>query len=321
MIVITGASGFIASVLLAYLNEQNRTDIILVDNFDLPHKFQNIAWKRYEKMIRRNEIRNFLSNHTSQVEAIIHLGAKAGYIHDSWDALKDDYTKEFRWYWNFCIENQKSFIYASTGAVYGSGAFGFKDDLATSLRLTPQHPYAQIKLETDNWCLSQESQPPFWAGLRISNVYGPNEYHKGENASIIHKAYNEILLGGKKKLFASARPDFEDGSMVRDYIYVKDVAKVISFLLFHTNISGIYNVGSGVGTTYKEAINQVFTMLEITPQYEFVEIREELKNTFPYYTKLDISKLQEAGYQEDFFSIEKGIKEYIVRYLKRGEFY
>ncbi len=321
MIVITGGVGFIGSVFLSFLNEKNIRDTVLIDDFSKPEKFHNLSWKYYGDTIDRKNQNSFLENHAEQIQAIVHLGSKAGYLHSNWEELNHDIQKNFKDLWRFCTKNRIPLIYASSASVYGSGEHGFKDDIETALKLSLSHPYSAMKAQLDIWALQQSEQPPFWAGLRMPNVYGPNEYHKKANASLIFKAYNQILMNGKMKLFASDRSGFEDGGMLRDYIYVKDVAKVIWFLLDSKPKSGIYNVGTGRSVSFKEAVSQVFYALEQEPVYEFEPIREELKDSLPYEIYLDIDKLKSIGYHEKFYSIEEGVRDYVLNYLKRGEFY
>lgn len=321
MIVITGAAGFIGSGLVAYFNEKKIMDAVLVDNFETPFRYRNLAWKYYSQTVEREEMKQFLIDNVQDIDAVIHLGAKSGYMHDNWIQQKVDFMETHQWLWNFCAKNFKPFIFASSGAVYGDGTKGFKDDIETSLSLSPGHPYAQMKLEADNWSLVQEIQPPFWAALRMANVYGPNEYHKMSNASIIYKGYNEILSYNSMRLFASDRPEYEHGGMQRDFIYVKDVVKMISFLLESRPESGIYNIGSGEAKSFKQVTDIIFDELMISPRYEFEPVAESLREAFPYRVELDIYKLRNAGYNAAIAGIDKGVRDYLEKYLMKGEFY
>lgn len=321
MIVITGAAGFIGSALVAYLNEKKIYNTVLVDNFDTPFRFRNLAWKHYSKTISRTELKPFLIDNHKDIESIIHLGAKSGYMHDGWEQQKIESLELHQFLWEFSVKNNSSFIYASSGSVYGDGSMGYSDDDLTTFQLRPAHPYAQIRLEIDQWTLSQKQSPPFWAGLRMSNVYGPNEYHKMANASIVFKAYNEILSYDNMRLFASDKKEYEDGGMKRDFIYVKDVVKIIYFFIKNHPKSGIYNVGSGQSESYKSMVDHVFKELGMHPKYEFEPIPEVLKENFPYDVDFPIQKLITAGYHQEISSAEVAIKEYLEKYLMKGEFY
>ncbi|MCO5231170.1 MAG: NAD-dependent epimerase/dehydratase family protein [Chitinophagales bacterium] len=321
MIVITGASGFIASALIAYLNEKNIRDIVLVDNFSIPERHKNIAWKYYLQIVEREDFFTFLEHNYTDIQCIVHLGTKSGYIHNDWKKNSEEILDTHKKLWKFCALKNIKLIYASSGAVYGDGALGFKDDNLTTFDLNPSHPYARVKLEIDQWSLHEKDSPPFWYGLRMSNVYGPNEYHKGANASIVLKAYFEILEKQSMTLFTSFLPDIADGDMSRDFIYVKDVIKIIAFFIDKHPDSGIYNLGTGWNVSYNDVVNAVFEILEIKPQILYHAISSDLKNNFPAHVALDIQKLRDAGYEESMFSIQDGVKDYVKKYLKRGEFY
>lgn len=321
MIVITGAAGFIGSAMVAYLNEKKVMDAILIDRFDTPFRFKNLSWKHYGQTIERECLRDELEKIRGSVDAIIHLGAKAGYIHEHWEQEKKDFLDLHQWLWNYCVKQDIPYIYASTGAVYGDGTKGFRDDEDTTYKLDNLHPYAQIRLEADLWSLEQKIQPPFWAALRMSNVYGPNEYHKMSNASLVYKAYNEILSYHTMRLFASDHPDFMDGGMTRDYIYVKDVVKMIYFLLECRPSSGIYNLSTSQERSFKNVCDLVFRELMIPARYEFEPILDSLKGRFPYKVSIPNEKLMKAGYEQPIMTLEEGVEDYIQKYLSRGEFY
>ena len=321
MIVITGAAGFIGSALLSFLNENKVYDTVLVDDFSNPSRHRNIAWKHYGKIVERMNLKQFLEEESDKIDAIVHLGAKSGYLHDNWEQYESDFKAHFQNLWKFCSEQQKVFIYANSGSVYGNGKEGFREDDETTARLNPLHIYARMRLEQDCWALAQQLAPKHWYGMRISNVYGPNEYHKASNSSLIYKGYNQILMKKIVKLFASDHPDYEDGGMLRDYIYIKDVVKVIWFFLSQKPASGIYNVGSGEAVSFKEIMDVVFKELEVESKYEYEPIIQELKGKFPYHIQLDISKLRAAGYNEEMTPISEGVKDYIQCYLKKGDFY
>lgn len=321
MIVITGAAGFIGSALVAYLNEQKIYNAVLVDNFDTPFRLRNLSWKIYGQTIERQTIKDYLLKHSEEVEAVVHLGAKSGYMHEHWDVEKKNFMELHQWLWQYCYTHQKRYLYASSGAVYGDGQLGFSDDDTTTFQLKPQHPYAQMRLEVDQWSLRQEKQAPTWVALRMSNVYGPNEYHKMNNASIVYKAYNEILSYNNMRLFASDRSDIEDGGMTRDFIYVKDVVKIIYHFLTQPVESGVYNVSIGEELSFKDICKLVFKELMIPVRFEFEPILESIKSNFPYQVSMPNERLRASGYTEKILTPAEGVPDYINKYLLKGEFY
>jgi ADP-L-glycero-D-manno-heptose 6-epimerase len=321
MIVITGAAGFIGSVLISYLNEVGIYDAVPVDDFSPAIKMQNLAWKHHATPLSRDAFFSWMETHQEAISAIVHLGGKAGYFHEGWEQHRREFLEQSQSLWNFCTKHRLPFLYASSGAVYGMGESGFSDAHDVSLQLKAVHPYTQMRLDFDNWAIQQDSAPPFWAGLRMFNVYGPNEYHKGNNASIILKAYNEILLSGEKKLYASHRPEYVDGGMSRDFIYVKDIAAIIQFLLTQRPESGLYNVGTGEAHTFLELTKLIFKAMDQPEHIGFEPIPEGLRSAFPYFSKADISKLKLAGYTAPLRTIAAGTEEYIHKYLRRGAFY
>jgi len=321
MIIITGAAGFIGSAFISYLNERGIYDSVPVDHFSKPAKMQNLAWKHHADIVDTSNLMTFLRDKKSEVSAIIHLGGKSGYFHQDWDMHRTAHLELGTSLWQFCTDNNIPFLFASSGAVYGSGVMGFSDSATTSFALQPEHPYTKMRLDFDNWALQQEKSPPFWAALRMFNVYGPNEYHKGANASIIFKNYNSILTSGKVELFASHRNDIPNGGMKRDFVYIKDVVRMIYHLLKQQPESGIYNIGSGAARSFLDAANITFKALDLEDNISFHEMPESIRNVFPYYSEADISKLRSTGYQEPITSLEEGVSEYLGRFLKIGEYY
>jgi len=321
MIVVTGAAGFIGSYVVGKLNREGFKDIVLVDKYDDPLKFQNYQTKTYTEMVDRDQFFDWLAIHEKFVQIIIHLGARTdtiGQEPEIYQQLNLEYSQKI---WNACIQYGLPLVYASSASTYGDGQLGFNDDHSLIPKLKPLNLYAQSKHDFDRWALEQDRQPFFWAGLKFFNVFGPNEYHKNRMASVIFQAYNTISESGKMDLFRSHNPDFKDGEQARDFIYVEDVARVIMYFLNHRKDSGIYNVGTGEACTYLRLTEAVFKSMKFAENIGFVDTPDDLRGKYQYYTCADIRKLRSIGYNDPFFSLEEGIEDYVSNYLMPGSFY
>jgi ADP-L-glycero-D-manno-heptose 6-epimerase len=313
MIVVTGAAGFIGSCLIAKLNAENFNAIVAVDKFDNPIKNKNLEGKKILLQIDREDFLSWLDKNNEEVEFIFHLGARTDTTEFDMallERLNTNYTKEV---WKRCVAYQIPLVYASSAATYGLGEYGYKDDEEVIPKLKPLNPYGISKNEFDIWALRQEKKPLFWAGLKFFNVYGPGEYHKGRMASVVFHAYNQIKTSGKMKLFRSHNPDFKDGEQTRDFVYVKDVTSVCYFLMRHRKDSGIYNLGSGKARTFLDLVKSVFSTLNLEENITFIDTPEDIRDKYQYFTEADMSKLKSIGYTKPFYSLEEGVKEYVIR--------
>jgi len=318
MIVVTGAAGFIGSYVVGKLNRQGFRDVVLVDKYDDPLKFQNYHGKTYSEMVDRDNFFEWLAEHEKFVQIIIHLGARTdtvGQDPEIYQQLNLEYSQKI---WKACIQYGLPLIYASSASTYGDGQLGFDDNHDLISELKPLNLYAQSKQDFDYWALKQEVQPFFWAGLKFFNVFGPNEYHKERMSSVILQAFNTISETGKMNLFRSHHPEFKDGEQSRDFIYVEDVAKVILFFMNHRKDSGIYNVGTGEARTYLGLTKAVFKSIKKAENIGFIDTPDDLKGKYQYYTCANIQKLRSIGYQEKFMSLEDGIEDYVHNYLTPG---
>ena len=212
-------------------------------------------------------------------------------------------------------------MYASSAATYGSGELGYNDDHGIIEDLKPLNPYGVSKNEFDKWVLHQETHPPFWAGLKFFNVYGPNEFHKARMASMVFHSYNQIKKNGVVKLFRSHRPDFKDGEQLRDFIYVKDVIAVCFWLMQNKPASAIYNLGTGVARSFNDLAKASFAGMGLSPQISYVDTPEDIRDKYQYFTEAGMNKLKDAGYQTEFYSLEKGVDDYVRHYLSQNSFY
>ncbi len=329
MIVITGAAGFIGSVVADELNKKGRNDLILVDDFSKKQKERNYIDLKYNALVDRNDFFDWFKENHEDVDFVVHLGARTDTTEFDWNVfqrLNVDYTQTM---FLLCAEYHIPMVYASSAATYGNGELGYDDNHEVVEKLQPLNPYGRSKNEVDKWILKQEQQPPFWAGLKFFNVYGPNEYHKGRMASVIFHSYNQIKETGKVKLFRSHRPDFQDGQQLRDFIYVKDIASVIWFFIvnrqwttdngndtLNTSVkSGIYNLGTGKARSFYDLAANTFKAMGKEVNIEFIDIPEDIRDKYQYFTEANMTKLKTAGYDKDFTSLEDGVADYVKNYL------
>ncbi len=320
MIIVTGAAGFIGSCLLSELNNRGYNDIVLVDDFSRPEKKKNLEGKKFLAQVPRDRFFDWLGRNHSEISFIFHMGARtdtAEKDHAVFDHLNLNYSKTL---WNACVSFGIPLIYASSAATYGAGERGYDDSHSAVEHLTPLNPYGQSKQNFDHWALAQEGHPPFWAGLKFFNVYGPNEYHKNRMASAIFHLFNQAITGGVVRLFRSHQPEVKDGEQQRDFIYIKDVTDVCCYLMENRVDSGLYNLGSGRARSFLELAEIIFHTMNQKPDIRFVDTPESIRETYQYYTRADMEKLRGAGYHKPFYSLEEGIRDYINNYLKNGRY-
>jgi ADP-L-glycero-D-manno-heptose 6-epimerase len=321
MIVVTGAAGFIGSCLVSHLNKSGYTNIVAVDDFSREDKNENLVGKTLTAKVPRDGFIQWLKDYGDEVDFVFHIGARtdtAEFDKAIFDKLNLNYTKDV---WNICSEMKIPLVYASSAATYGLGEFGYKDDHSIVPKLKPLNPYGDSKNDFDKWMLHQDAQPPFWAGLKFFNVYGPNEYHKGRMASVIFHAFNQISKTGGMKLFRSHNPEYKDGEQLRDFVYVKDVVSVCLFLMENKPESAIYNLGSGKARTFLDLTKNSFKAMGKEENISFIDTPEDIRDKYQYFTEADMSKLIDAGYDKGFTSLEDGVKDYVTNYLIDGKYY
>lgn len=321
MIVVTGAAGFIGSCLVSFLNENRFYDLVLVDDFSPESRSHNIEGKRYQSLVDRRGFISWLEQNHRFVQFVFHIGARTDtteFRTEIFDELNLEYSKQV---WEKCVEFGLPLVYASSAATYGMGEHGYSDNHEIVSVLKPLNPYGVSKNEFDKWALLQDRKPYFWAGLKFFNVYGPNEYHKGRMASVIFHACNQIMETGRVKLFRSHNPDFADGGQMRDFIYVKDLIRVCYFLMHHRRNSGLYNLGTGKARTFNDLAKAVFDALNKPAQIEFMDTPEDIRDKYQYFTQADISRLRSIGYEDAFYSLEDGVKDYVQNYLINKNLY
>lgn len=321
MIVVTGSAGFISSCLVSKLNEEGITDLVLVDDFSNQEKERNYFNKQYKSLIHRDNISDFLEKNKSEIEFIFHLGARTDTTEFNkiiFDKLNLKYSKII---WNFCTENNIPLVYASSAATYGMGELGYDDNHEVIPNLKPLNPYGESKNDFDKWVLKQNETPPFWAGLKFFNVYGPNEYHKGRMASVVFHAFNQIKKAGEMKLFESHHPNYKNGEQKRDFVYVKDVTEVCWFLYKNQKHSGIYNLGSGKARTFLDLAKGVFKAMAKEENISFIPTPVDIRDKYQYFTEANMNKLKTIGYNKEFTKLEEGINDYVNNYLLLNKIY
>jgi ADP-L-glycero-D-manno-heptose 6-epimerase len=329
-IIVTGAYGFIGSCLVSFLNQQGFENLILVDEFDADEKELNLLHKKYLVRVERENLFDWLIKEKPVIDFVFHLGARTDtteFDYSVHQKLNVEYSQHV---WNYCTINNIPLVYASSAATYGEGEFGYDDNHDVVEQLHPLNPYGISKNEFDKWVLHQKDHPPFWAGLKFFNVYGPNEYHKARMASVIFHSFNQIKQNGKVKLFKSHKTGFENGEQLRDFVYVKDVVNVCYWLMQQTLGGfgtlqglqpGIYNLGTGTARSFNDLVKATFTGMNLQPVIEYFDMPEDIRDKYQYFTEAKMEKLINAGYTTPFFSLEEGVDDYVRHYLNTNLFY
>jgi ADP-L-glycero-D-manno-heptose 6-epimerase len=333
-IIVTGAAGFIGSCMVGYLNENGYENLILVDKFTQPEKEKNWKHKKYKYLVDREMLLEWLDESKKiKIDYVIHLGARTDTTEFDYKIHRElnfEYSQDV---WNYCTANNIPLIYASSAATYGAGELGYNDDNNLIDDLKPLNPYGVSKNEFDQWAIKQLNAPPFWAGLKFFNVYGPNEYHKKRMASVIFHSFNQIQNNGEVKLFKSHKEEFKDGEQLRDFIYVKDVVKVIFWMVNQSTIqdeqstanntfaSGIYNLGTGKARTFNDLVNATFSALQKDSKIIYNDMPDDIRDKYQYFTEATMLKLKHAGYTEPFTSLEEGVSDYVRNYLVTEKYY
>lgn len=315
MIVVTGAAGFISSCLVGELNKQGYNDIVVVDDFSRKDKQDNLVGKSLLAKIPRTDFFAWANDFKTEIDFVFHLGARTDtteFDKAIFDELNVKYSQDM---WNFCADNAIGLVYASSGATYGIGEFGYADNHEVIEKLVPLNPYGDSKNDFDKWAFRQTKAPPFWAGLKFFNVYGPNEYHKGRMASVILHAFNQISATGAMKLFASHNPAYKDGEQLRDFVYVKDVVSVCLFLMQNKPANGLYNLGTGQARTFLDLARATFKAMGKEPAISFIPTPEDIRDKYQYFTEAEMDKLKNAGYNKPFSTLEDGVSDYVKNYL------
>jgi ADP-L-glycero-D-manno-heptose 6-epimerase len=320
MIIVTGGAGFIGSAFVWKLNQEGIEDIVVVDRLGKTDKWKNLVNLHFVNYIHKDEFYDLIYNDTLsfEVEAIIHMGACSSTTERDADYLWQNnfaYTGQLA---EWALERNIRFIYASSAATYGDGKQGFSDDHSKTRELKPINMYGYSKQVFDLRVLRHSWEDKI-AGIKFFNVFGPNEYHKGDMTSVIFKAFNQIKETGKVRLFKSYLPQYPDGGQMRDFVYVKDCIDVLWWLFKNQDVNGIFNLGTGKARTWNDLISAVFAAMGTRQKIEYIEMPEPIRNQYQYFTQAEMDKLHSVGCPVSFSSMEDSVRDYVVNYLQKDD--
>lgn len=318
MIVVTGGAGFIGSAIVWKLNDLGHQNIIIVDELGTTEKWKNLVGLKFQDFIHKDDFINAIIDETVdfEIDSIIHMGANSSTTEKDADHLFSNnylYTKMLAQY---CVNNTIRFIYASSAATYGDGSIGFDDNESEIERLRPLNMYGYSKQLFDLWAKKNNLLDRI-VGIKYFNVYGPNEYHKGDMRSVVHKAFEQIRDTGKVRLFKSLNKKYRDGEQMRDFVYVKDAVDMTLYFLNNPAINGIFNVGSGKARTWNALVTALFNALGKPVNIEYIDLPEHLREKYQYFTEANLEKIKSAGYNQKITSLEDGINDYVKNYLMK----
>ena len=322
MIIVTGGAGFIGSAFVWRLNREGIKDIIIVDQLGTDDKWKNLVGLTFTDYIHKDEfIEMAIADEVPfEVSSVVHMGACSSTTERDADYLWENnylYSREVA---DWALRHNARFIYASSAATYGDGSSGFSDDHEIISRLKPSNMYGYSKQVFDLWVLKNKLENKM-AGIKFFNVYGPNEYHKGDMVSVIYKAFHQIQETGKVRLFKSYKKEYPDGGQMRDFIYVKDCANVMWWLLENPSVNGIYNLGTGKARTWNDLIAAVFSSMGRKTNIQYIEMPEPLRNQYQYFTQAQMDKLKKAGCHVNVPSLEDSVRDYVTNYLQNADPY
>lgn len=325
MILITGAAGFIGSVIVKHLNDQGIEDLLLCDHFESGNKWKNLSGLKYNSFIQIEDLFDHeIWKKASGLKAIYHMGACSSTTELDMDFLYKNNTEYTNKLLALAASKNIPIVYASSAATYGSGEQGYFDDHASLPSLRPLNKYGYSKQLSDEWILKQKKKPKVWFGVKFFNVFGPQEYHKGHMSSVVFQSYNQISEAGEVKLFKSHRPDYQHGEQLRDFVYVKDVVRAMVELLAAGEkkpaLSGIYNLGTGEARSFHDLTKATFKAMGKKPKIIFIDMPEQLKNQYQYYTQAEMSKLKKALPKFKFMKLEDAINDYVGNHLLKDKY-
>jgi ADP-L-glycero-D-manno-heptose 6-epimerase len=325
MLLVTGGAGFIGSNFIASLNEAGRTDIVVNDIVGTDGKWHNLSKRRFADVVPPDELFDWLEGR--KLEAVVHFGAISDTTASDADlVLANNFRLPLRLL-DWCTKTGTRFIYSSSAATYGDGSAGFRDDWSPAAleKLKPMNLYGWSKQQFDlavvDRFTKKEKLPPQWAGLKFFNVFGPNEYHKGAMASVLARVFEGAKAGQTVKLFKSHKQGIADGDQRRDFIYVDDAIAVVRWLLDTPTVNGIFNAGTGKARSFRDMITAMFQALGMKPNIEYIDMPENIRAQYQYFTQAEVDNLRRAGYNSGFTSLEDAVGRYVTQYLDRADRY
>ena len=313
--IVTGGAGFIGRNLVAALNARGHEDILIVDRLGSDRKWKNLPGLSFVDLLDLEDFRNLIADSAiDELETVFHLGACSDTTERDADYLLDNNYRYSQEVCQWCLSSDVRFIYASSAATYGDGSLGYSDDEARIPRYRPLNMYGYSKQLFDHWA-ARAGLFDRIVGLKYFNVFGPYEDHKGEMRSMVHKAYGQIISTGKVRLFKSHRPDYGDGEQLRDFVYVKDAVDVTLFFDDHSQVSGLFNCGTGRARSWNDLVNALFAAMGRPPAIEYIDMPESLRDQYQYFTQADGAKLRSSGCDRSFTPLEEAVRDYVTSYL------
>lgn len=323
MILVTGAAGFIGSVIVKQLNDKGHTDLLLCDHFETGDKWKNLRGLKYDSFVQVEDLfeHPIWTQKQNGLKAIYHMGACSDTTELDMDFLYENNTEYTNMLLTLAAKKNIPIVYASSAATYGAGEQGYSDDHKGIPSLMPLNKYGYSKQLSDEWILKQKKKPKVWFGVKFFNVFGPNEYHKGKMSSVVYQSFNQINDVGEVKLFKSHRPDYKDGEQLRDFVYVKDVVRAMIELIEagkkKPSISGIYNLGTGEARSFHDLVKATFASMDKKAKIKFIDMPMELRSQYQYYTQAEMGKLKKALPKFRFMTLENAVDDYVRNHLAK----
>ncbi len=320
MIIVTGGAGFIGSAFVWKLNSEGIDDILIVDELGETDKWKNLVNRRYMDYIHKDVFLRMIRSpqDSMKISAIIHMGACSSTTERNAEYLMDNNYHYSCLLAEWALSKQVRFVYASSAATYGDGSRGFSDEDAVTETLRPINMYGYSKHLFDLWVLRQQAETRC-AGIKFFNVFGPNEYHKGDMTSVVFKAFHQIRETGTVRLFKSYKPEYGDGEQRRDFVYIKDCVDILWWLLEHPEVNGIFNLGTARSRTWNDLIRAVFSAMNIEPRIEYFDMPPEIRDQYQYFTEAKMDKLRSTECPAVFRPLEEAVRDYVANHLQNPD--